>query len=467
MDSNGLYTFKEVKDFFEISKEKITLYIFHFTDYFSLQCQPVSGKERFFTIDDIMKLNFIHYYWEQDPDIESIGSGLNQEEYLEYPFNNVYYELTPIIRDDFENIDAESDNYIFFNRSIYDSSWELAKEYLSAAKTLLSDAKNRNEPWKKVFPILFNLRHGIELYLKSVIDLEMTKTHDLKIIFEQLKKESNLNFGRQFTNLVLTLDSYDKSTTFRYQNPKSPYDEKVIDIELTFKLIKHFEELIEHYRNIKNIDVTNTELDTHEITIIIDSLNSRIKSLPENDESSIKTQDALKSFVNEGYIVKQNYRPWVIGCINEFKVSPFPELFKITDYDAIMSNIEHMERMKAMDIVLMTINKLQRKSEKPLDLFHEKYSKLSSLGKIEKILFSETNNGKLYKIGILFSNGKGLKYDNQILPFEKIIVEKIVINEYESQILPDQFLGKLDAKSKSEDLGPFLLQVQSLILKFS
>lgn len=252
MDSNGLYTFKEVKDVLEISKDEITLYIFKFSQYFSSNCQPDKGCERMFTIDDVKKISYIHYYWEQDPDIESVCSGLNQEEYLEYPFNNVYYELTPIIRDDFENIDAESNNYIFFNRSIYDSSWELAKEYLSAAKTLLSDAKNRNEPWKKVFPILFNLRHGIELNLKSVIDLEMTKTHDLKIIFDQLKKESNLNFGRQFINLVLTLDAYDKSTSFRYQNPKSPYDEKVIDIELTFKLIKHFEELIEQYRNIKN-----------------------------------------------------------------------------------------------------------------------------------------------------------------------------------------------------------------------
>lgn len=211
----------------------------------------------------------------------------------------------------------------------------------------------------------------------------------------------------------------------------------------------------------------NLELDKNEIAIIIETLNARLNSLPENDESSVKTQDAMKSFINERYEVKQKYRPWVIGCINEFKISPFQDLFKITDYDAIMANFEQMERMKAMDIILMTINKLQKKSEKPLDLFHEKYSKLSSLGKIEKILFSETKYGNLYKIGILFSNGKGIRYDNQILPFEKIIVEKIVINEYESQLLPDQFSGKLDAKSKVEDLGPTLLQVKSIIQKFS
>ena len=137
MDSNGLYTIKEIKEILELSKDEITLYVFKFSQYFSTNCKPDKGYEKLFTIDDVKKLSYIHYYWEQDPDIESIGSGLNQEEYLEYPFNNVYYELTPIIRNDFENIDAESDNYIFFNRSIYDSSWELANEYFSSARILL------------------------------------------------------------------------------------------------------------------------------------------------------------------------------------------------------------------------------------------------------------------------------------------------------------------------------------------
>lgn len=213
--------------------------------------------------------------------------------------------------------------------------------------------------------------------------------------------------------------------------------------------------------------MTNLELDKNEITIIIDALNARINSLPEKDESSIKTQDALNSLTNEGYIVKQKYRPWVIGCINDYYISPFKELFNITEYDAIMATNEQMERLKAIDNVLMIINKLQKKSEKPLNLFYEKYSKLSGLGKIEKILFSETDYGKLYKIGILFSNGKGIKYENETLPFKKIILEKISIKEYQDQSIPVQFMCKLDARSKVEDLGPVLLQVMSFIQKFS
>jgi hypothetical protein len=213
--------------------------------------------------------------------------------------------------------------------------------------------------------------------------------------------------------------------------------------------------------------MTNLELDKNEITIIIEALNARINSLPEKDESSIKTKDALNSFVNEGYIVKQKYRPWVIGCINDHYISPSHELFNITEYDAIMATYEELQRMKAIDNALVIINKLQKKSEKPLNLFYEKYSKLSGLGKIEKILYSETDYGKLYKIGILFSNGKGIRYENETLPFKKIIVEKISIKEYQAQSMPVQFMGKLDAKSKGEDLGPVLLQLQSLIQKFS
>ena len=247
MVSNGLYDLSTVKELLQLSKDDITLYIHNFIEYFSKYSQPGKGIERKFTIDDVSKLAYISFYWESYPDMESIKIGLNREEYLEYPFSNIYFELTPIIREDFENINAESDNFIFFNRSIYNSNFELAKEYLLAAKLLLTDAKNQLEPWKKTFPILFNLRHAIELYLKALIKKDMTNTHDLKIIYTRLRFETDLDFGKQFSNLILTLDQYDKSTSFRYRNKNAPYDEKVLDVNLTFQLIAHFEKVIENY----------------------------------------------------------------------------------------------------------------------------------------------------------------------------------------------------------------------------
>lgn len=84
MDSNGFYTIRKVKEILELSKDEITLYVFKFSQYFSSNCQPAKGCERLFTLDDIKILNYIHFYWEDNPDYECIEIGLNQEEYLEY-----------------------------------------------------------------------------------------------------------------------------------------------------------------------------------------------------------------------------------------------------------------------------------------------------------------------------------------------------------------------------------------------
>lgn len=255
MKSEGSYSYSEVKNILKLSKKDFSDYIYKFSDYFPETVVSLRMQDREYSIDDIFTLSYINYYWEADPDIESIKIGLNKNEHLEYPFSNVYYELTPIIREDFDNILPDSSNYIFFNKAIYYDNFELAQEYIYAAKLLLSDATNSDKPYKKIFPILFNLRHGVELYLKALISKPKFNIHNLEKIYTRLKFETNLDFGRQFSNLIQILDQYDtKGTSFRYREHNTPYEEKFLDVKLTLELIDHFEKVIEAARKWKGLN---------------------------------------------------------------------------------------------------------------------------------------------------------------------------------------------------------------------
>lgn len=144
-----LYTFLKVREILSVNKDTVTSIIFNFKSYFSSNCTN-KNQERKFTIEDICKLSYIIYYWEEDPDIESIEIGLNRKEYSDYPFSQHYFELIPLIRNDFESDISQSSDSVFFNRALFNSNFELASEYFKATKILINSSKNSDVPWLKL-----------------------------------------------------------------------------------------------------------------------------------------------------------------------------------------------------------------------------------------------------------------------------------------------------------------------------
>ena len=121
---NNLFSLAEVKKVICVEKDFITKAIFHLPEYFSESAKPRKGTERKFTLDDISTLAYISFNWEDNVDYESLKTGLNKGEQFELPFDQYYFDLIPIIRNDFENIDSESARYIFFNRAIFQANFE-------------------------------------------------------------------------------------------------------------------------------------------------------------------------------------------------------------------------------------------------------------------------------------------------------------------------------------------------------
>jgi hypothetical protein len=126
---------------------------------------------------------------------------------------------------------------IYTTLSIADS-FKLAGDIL-VDKVLSSDI----EAYESVYPVLYNYRHCLELYLKAVLKnvrghklLEMTEKLE-----EQIQKKLKAKLPSWFTKWILEFDEFDRgSDTFRYADRyvESRYTQDTGEFWIDFVLLK-------------------------------------------------------------------------------------------------------------------------------------------------------------------------------------------------------------------------------------
>jgi hypothetical protein len=97
----------------------------------------------------------------------------------------------------------------------------IALSYKVAGDLLLQAALSSGTAYEFSYPILFNYRHCIELYLKTILQPQKTN-HDLKKLLEDLENYCLQNYSQKlptwFKTVVLEFDEFDsRSTSFRYE----------------------------------------------------------------------------------------------------------------------------------------------------------------------------------------------------------------------------------------------------------
>ena len=98
---------------------------------------------------------------------------------------------------------------------------ELAKSYKFAGDILVEKALSGAEPYELIYPILFNYRHSIELYLKIVV--KSTNNHNIQRLVSELTEYTtaryNLELPQWFKDRILDFDEFDpRATAFRYDD---------------------------------------------------------------------------------------------------------------------------------------------------------------------------------------------------------------------------------------------------------
>lgn len=150
-----------------------------FRKYFSASAvHDEDGEPRRFTQDDVRRLLVIGYsrdwwYEEDDGDYSDVYSRLNSSEEYEDQFIHAAYLKAPLFQPMPDNPEEMATYTLAVGEGWIGSDLgAIAQSYKYAGDVLVDEALETEEPWKLAYPILFNYRHSIELFLKAIVQPE-------------------------------------------------------------------------------------------------------------------------------------------------------------------------------------------------------------------------------------------------------------------------------------------------------
>ncbi|WP_114752022.1 hypothetical protein [Pleomorphovibrio marinus] len=214
------YRVAEVAGIFEVDRNTVKSWAYHFSEYLSSRANPKKGTSRIFTIEDIRVLAYVYMYWEDDPDLENIKYGLNLNNHWDNePIDNTILSLIPIFREMPEDIGESWRGVVFGGEFKLSNIFETANSFKLAGDKLVDIAHHNYEERELFQPAIYNYRHAIELYIKAVSGVE--EIHDLNILKKSLnrilKEKFNTVIPQWFNNIIEVFNYTDpKSTAFRY-----------------------------------------------------------------------------------------------------------------------------------------------------------------------------------------------------------------------------------------------------------
>ncbi len=213
----------EVARLLDVDRDLVKTWAYRFKENLSEKANPPKGSARAFTHDDVKVMAYVSEYWEDNPDFENIEAGLNcGYHHQDERYEDVLASITPLFQDLPEELDETWRHGGLvggFVEAAFDN-FALADSYKLAGDTLVKAALSDVEVHELLYPILYNYRHAIELYLKGILSPK-NKNHDLQVLLQQLRDYLNREHATVipawFNNVVLEFVDFDpESTTFRF-----------------------------------------------------------------------------------------------------------------------------------------------------------------------------------------------------------------------------------------------------------
>lgn len=206
-------------------------------------------------------------------------------------------------------------------------------------------------------------------------------------------------------------------------------------------------------------------LEQKEAELIKASIELRKESWADNPDLIAKLEDILERINFPIIDLKQLQRAMLIECVQEYLIYPNEDLFKLSDYEVFCSIDEIKDRMRKVDVGLNAINKLKKNKEKKFRIFEDTIEKVTRLAAKRKVYFSETENGKVYKIGIVGEGEKGIKIEADGTPIENFKLEKVSENWFMNSATPREIIEKIESYGIKNKLTENQIRAKEILKK--
>lgn len=224
------FTLSEVADHLQSDPAIVERWCSHFDEFLSSTAKVRNGESCRFSAHDLQVLAYVCTRWEDDPDLESICAGLNSEDHYEDIYREFVAAALPLFQEPPEDLDETWEHGTLVGGIIagtYDI-FSLADSYKLAGDTVLDFALTRGQVGELIYPVLYNYRHSVELYLKAIIP-PTRLNHNLSPLLERLEAliatEFKSTVPKSFSGVVHDFMRFDpKSTTFRYGDTDAQSD---------------------------------------------------------------------------------------------------------------------------------------------------------------------------------------------------------------------------------------------------
>ncbi|HAR37236.1 MAG TPA: hypothetical protein DCS09_00850 [Porphyromonadaceae bacterium] len=189
-----MYSVSDIAKLLDVNGKTVKDWSYHFSEYLSSTANPTKGEQRFYTVEDIRIFAYASLYWEEEPDIECIKMGLNSQEYYDIDLiNNFITEITPVFQEPTEEIVGMESNILFTGMASLDNLLSLANEFKESGDILFKAIKKQGNLYDFTNPILYQYRHAIELYLKSILRKPI-RTHKLQVLYPKFENLIRVEF---------------------------------------------------------------------------------------------------------------------------------------------------------------------------------------------------------------------------------------------------------------------------------
>ncbi len=197
------------------------------------------------------------------------------------------------------------------------------------------------------------------------------------------------------------------------------------------------------------------EFSNKEIELIKKSIEFRLNTSQKNIESykeHISELNEILRRISLSYIVlKPMQKAIIIGCVRELVIYPNEDLINLSDFQLFSLYESSKEKIRFVDIGLNVVTKIQRKRERKVESFESRIAKINSALKIQEVYYSITNDGMIYKVGLLSQKDRGIHINVKGSLISNFSFSKLCKEYYMKSAKPKEIIEKMNTYGKQNE----------------